>query len=305
MSETPIDYTAEMSPHDIAQLQLHVQEITRLLLPTGAKKLLLEFPPTPGLPTPSAKTQAQIIGSGGMPSFFLNTLPKSGSMYSVNLIGQGLGLTSMKLAGGYFPHDQLIASHLQHFNVGGLIAQEHVPASRINRVLLSQHLKKMTLHVRDPRQATLSWTHHLETLYSQEITASSMQLHDPPPPQNYCEMTLKNKIQWNLDHHLPHCVKWIEGWLDAEQDPSFTTQLLFTEFRELREAPKQYFEKLFEFFEIEIHNFEPRLPESDGRMDHYRKGEVDEWRAAFTPAQCEQATAAMPPRLLERFGWKR
>ncbi len=303
MTDQPFDYTAQMSPQEKGQLSQHIQAITRLLQPTGAKKLHLEFTQTPGLPQPQIHTQARILGSGTMPSIFLNTLPKSGSMYSVNVIGPQFGLTPMKLAGGYFPHDQLIATHLKHFNLGGLIAQEHVPATQINRELLSQNLERMTVHVRDPRQATLSWTHHLLKLYDNPVTEPSMRLHDPPPPKDYRELSLEQKIQWNLDHHLPHCVKWIEDWLDAEADPAFTTEVLFTEFWELRAEPEAYFERVLKFFKFNAKGFQPRPPKSDGRSDHYREGKVDEWREVFTPAQREQASAAMSQRLYDRFGW--
>ena len=92
-----------------------------------------------------------------IPGILLNTLPKSGSVYIWNALCTGLGIPEMgvRISGGWYPRklpvDQLIAS----LSRGGVVCQDHLDASWQTRLLLSQQLDRMILHVRDPRSSAL------------------------------------------------------------------------------------------------------------------------------------------------------
>ena len=291
----------QLSPESLARLQGHLVEAGKVLVPTSLDKVTFNINRDAG----AARLGIQLDTSNPWPSVFMNTLPKSGSLFCRGLLLEQLELRHVRLAGGYFPADTLFEAPLSVFHHGGAFAQEHVPATTINLELLNRHLERIVIHVRDPRQATISWVHHLERLRTSEREQHALRLVDPPLPEDYFDRDFEARVQWNLDHHLTACVDWLEGWRLAATRPQRRLKIHFSEFRVMKSEPERFFAELFDFHGIDCPDFRVREANPDMSKEHFRKGRTNEWREVLTPTQVEQANAAMTDGLCERFGWER
>ena len=100
-------------------------------------------------------------------AIFLNTMPKSGSVYITNTLAKGLGRKHDAISNGYWMNDRIDESKLYKVSDKKLISQTHLPASSSNLCLYDRYTERVIVHVRDPRQSTLSWCHHLNATVRQ------------------------------------------------------------------------------------------------------------------------------------------
>jgi hypothetical protein len=93
----------------------------------------------------------------------LVTMPKSGSLYLLMRFVEGLNIPPYHISLDLFPHDHLVPAWAEDLARGGAIAQEHLDASEANLDLLRRAgVTRIVVQVRDPRQAALSWTYHID-----------------------------------------------------------------------------------------------------------------------------------------------
>ena len=236
-----------------------------------------------------------------VPSIHLNTLPKSGSLYIWANLAMRLAVARTQISCTFFPDDMIVLRDIRQMAEGGFISQSHLPASSLNRRILCSYLDRIIVHVRDPRQATLSWSHHVDK-YSAEDT-EEIRYVKPPLPKDFSTRSFEERLDWQIENHLPHCIQWIEGWLDAEEDPEFTTKILFTRYEDFHKDAEALYSKILDFFEIP-QSLVDNTEEIDERP-HFRKGRTNEWREVFTPDQIARATEVMTDRIVARFGWER
>ena len=179
----------------------------------------------------------------------------------------------------------------------------HLPASLNNLLAISLVVDRLIINVRDPRQALLSLVHYLHT--DRDVWQDQLHwFYYLNLPENYFSLSFTEQITWQMDNwYLPASIKWIEGWLDAEENTSFYPNILFTQHEELAANSQAFFERILEFYEIDKSRFTMPPPPDFQHGKHNRKGSVDEWRNVFTPEQAEIASSMIPKRLLNRFGW--
>jgi len=243
------------------------------------------------------------------PGILLNTLPKSGSMFMTDVFRNALRLKRIRIAGGYFPEDTTMRTWTDRLRRGSAIAQEHLPATYINLVILARRLDRMIVNVRDPRQATLSWTHHIRTLFKEDRQDELAMVY-PTVPDDYCDWDLSAQIDWQIQHHLPLVIDWIEGWIRAEADPAFTTRILFTRFEDFKRDKQAFFQRILSHYDIDAKWMDPvndvleQLTHLKQRESNFRKGKIDEWRTVFSNAQAERASAMITPTITEQFGYQ-
>ena len=104
-----------------------------------------------------------------------------------------------------------------------------------------------------------------------------------------------------IDHYMPVFVRWIEDWLDAENE----IDLMITSFEDFSADNGRFLSKVLDFYGISRERFnDPRLEKIQG-LYKFRVGRMDEWKEAFTPAQQARASAMISDRLFQRFGWPR
>ena len=128
-------------------------------------------------------------------------------------------------------------------------------------------------------------------------------------PEFY-SLSMEEQISWEIEHVLPIEIQWIEGWLDASEDPSFRPKILFTSYEDFVWDEERFFATILDFYGVDevAFGFMPFRPEPaedpicEGQY-HFRNARTDEWRDAFTLDQLHKACSMMPDRLLQRFGW--
>ncbi|MEG4914784.1 tetratricopeptide repeat protein, partial [Microcoleus sp. B7-D4] len=244
----------------------------------------------------------------GVSPILVCSLPKSGTVYIEESLRKGLKLSSLtrfihfSVSGEIDLNLELKLSSISDKYVSGL-AVAHTNPTEWNIFAISLMLDRLVVNVRDPRQGIISWIDHLSrasrTADDQVELRRLFKLSNSYNSQSFTE-----KIDYHIEEgYLPYSIKWIEGWLSAEEDPLFMPKILFTKFEDLAERPKLFFESLLEFYEVERASFTFPTPPEFKQGTHYRKGKVDEWREVFTPAQIEKATNMIPKPILKRFGW--
>ena len=239
------------------------------------------------------------------PPMLLVALPRSGSVFLYHALTFGLNKHGTgQISAGAFPHIAACYESLAILKRLNSTAHTHLAPSRANLVELGPRLKLEHLHVhlRDPRQAMVSWFHFMPGAVQHEDPAQALHYN---VPSDYFEWSTERQIDWQIDNWLRWEIEWIDGWLRASDEPWFKTKILYTTFEDMVREPKTFFARILEFYGIDQELFDaPQKPRAPGDRN-FRKGALDEWRDLLTPAQIERASAMIPERLFDRFGWSK
>src|SRR5262245_25756036 len=224
-----------------------------------------------------------------LPPMLITTMPKSGTYYISKLLTQGLFIDSRIVSHQYFPYDVIRQPELRAFVHGNAVSQDHFGASKINLVHIARHVDRMIVHLRDPRQAMLSYVHYLATPRFRGAEDETHLFIYPPMPPDFYERDLEGRIDWAIDHWLPLLVEWTEEWVTAAETLQ-RPRIKFTRYEDLLVSPDAFVRDVLDFFQIPFERYFPVQIEP-GEDIHFRKGEVGEWRTAVTPKQAGAATA--------------
>ena len=239
-----------------------------------------------------------------LPSILSVTLPKSGTVFLLTLFHKGLGHLPTPVSLTYFPKDLIDWQKLEDMRKGGWVVPSHLDASPANVQYLTVYRQPVHLHLRDPRQATLSMTHHMAR-YQREFgpTHGAPLQVCPTTPVGFCDWPLAEQNEWMIAHYLPSCVTWIRDWLaqvDAPGGPPFP--ILLTTFEEMIRDETAVVRRILDFFAVPNERYTPQTVEKS-MGSHFRQGTPDEWKSVFTPDQQDAATRLIPLEWVERFGW--
>lgn len=233
-----------------------------------------------------------------VPPLLITTMPRSGTYYISRLFSDGLRIKSQIVSNQYFPSDTIRYHALKEFANGNYVSQDHFEASKINLTHISHYGGRVLCHVRDPRQAMLSWIHHIEQY---KENAETYLFIYPPLPESYYGYSLERKIDWAIDNWLPLLVRWTEDWV-AVADGDGPVKVKMTHYEEMIRDEKAFITDVLDFFSVPRERFIPTKIEL-GEDVHFRKGDADEWKTVFTSAQRTKATALIPNDLMVRMGW--
>jgi len=233
----------------------------------------------------------------------LITLPKSGSVYISSALEEGWEqpLGKHMFSANVFMSDVVRFQELAKFsrNERG-ICQNHLPASNLNLRSLDRYLDRWVVHIRDPRQATLSWWHHIRKRHEEKSDLLLQVDHGHFDEERFFNgLNDQEQLDYLIDHHLPACVQWIDEWLEAAQ----TRKILITTYDEFVENPEEFFGVILAFFDHTVYNFKQPEPPKKGKK-HYRSGTKDEFRTVFTKRQNETAFLNIHDHIVDRFGWE-
>jgi len=237
-------------------------------------------------------------------SVLLITMPKSGSMYVYNILMSRLGLRPVITGDHAFPFAPIDAPALKKFALGCAIDQAHyMPTTKNLTLLANEGIDKLVIHVRDPRQALLSWVHYVDKLNERGIVYWEQ---DFELPIDYFNKTLEEKIDVMIDCFYPHLIDFINKWIsyEAKDSRKYGMKVLFTEFKKMKSNPELFFEDIDKFYNINKviphHN-----PNNKDAHSHDRKGEVDEWLQVFNAEQINNTTVMITDEIQKRFNWTR
>lgn len=260
----------------------------------------LDFPVLPVRATQEDfEDRRQAAISAGRQTMLITTVPKSASESIWNRLAEGLNLGQCFLSLGLFPDCCLLPSRVRYAARGGLIVKEHIAATTHNRKTLAEYgLDRVVVHLRDPRQAMLSWVHFVRDDVSQRLLAPLWR--KIVPQAEVLSRSLEAQLDWGIDHYLPYLIDFVKDWTVVENDPESGLEVCFASFERFRTDPDGYIDRVLEFYDIDKAAFRR---DSEAEVVHMRKGLIDEWREVFTPAQKERAWALIPEDMAERQGW--
>ncbi|MCG8524786.1 MAG: sulfotransferase domain-containing protein [Opitutales bacterium] len=232
------------------------------------------------------------------PLLFLNTLPKSGSIFLWDQFAKILSVEQQRItvASGTFPDDLVVPEKVDYAKSIGAVAQAHVRATHKNLTLLDYcSVDKTVIHLRDPRQAILSWTHHVDRLKKTE-EFHLLKMIEPIIPNEYFEWSLSDKISFQIENMLPVFVSWIDDWMTfLKSDKCDHSKVVLVSYEQFKSDQTGYFRKILKHFGF-THDLQDALvpSPSEGQL-HFRKGKVDEWRNVFEKNHRDSANKMVSP----------
>jgi Sulfotransferase domain len=238
----------------------------------------------------SAKPQTKI---------FVNTIPKSGSVFIESALCEIAGCKHLVLGTGYFPNDTLLIDVARRFTQGGYSAQQHADCRPNNIAILEKFVSRWVVHFRDPRSVALSWTHHLDESVRRGWS-SLLDQAAPIPDKDYLSLDFNGRLDWQITHFLPHVVDWTTAWL-AYADKN-NESVLVSRFEDMVADQNAFFLRLLDFFEVSPKRM-GNVSRFRSAAAHFRTGEVAEWRGVFSEPQKARALAMIPQELRERLAW--
>ena len=235
----------------------------------------------------------------GLPTILLATLPKTASETIWNRLAAGLAMPQTHLALGLFPQCCLLPQRMQASEQGGLIAKEHIAPTPHNLACLQQAgLDRIVVHVRDPRQIALSWSHFLADDVAHRMLAPLWR--QTMPKRATIDAGIGAIIDWSIDHYLPLIIDYLEAWRRAETDHGL--KIVWSEFEQFRQSPDTALDAILEGLGLDQMAFDWAAARRADDV-HLRVGEHDEWRRVFTAEQQRRAGSMIPNSLLQRFCW--
>ncbi|MCP4265456.1 MAG: hypothetical protein GY777_07765 [Candidatus Brocadiaceae bacterium] len=249
---------------------------------------------------------------GGLGLVFIASANRCGSGYTAESLRKGLSMPNkgreIFITRIWWPDLTMVVPPVSATNIDmkrypipeGFIA-DHLTAKRQNLIVINFILDRLVVQVRDPRAALASWVNYM---YYFKHTNNIFGMLESRLPENYFLWSMKDQIDWQIDNFfMRESIKWIEEWFDTDENPHFYPKILFTSHENMVLNPKNHFDSILDFYEIDKSRFTyPQKPKFKP-LSHFRKGSPTEWREIFTPEQVERASGMMPERLLTKFGW--
>ncbi len=260
--------------------------------------------------------QAEAIAKE-LPSVFLNTQFKSGSVFLRGALEKGLGLGWQFLFPEGVVH-RMVDRWVADFKLGGAVCQDHrVWGNELRDALETMPNIKFVLHLRDPRQSQLSVVHHYERMlrdgpdYARRNLIRLM-------PDGYENWTFEERMDLQLglregfdDKHMTRAyqnfegqIVWIETWLEAIETGACPNDIAITDYQDLANGQVNYMEGLLEKIGVnaDLYDFSVIENRPEPGTAHYRKGDPNEWRSVLTDRQQARTAELMTGRVYERYG---
>jgi tetratricopeptide (TPR) repeat protein len=259
----------------------------------------LPFNPVRASPEEFA-TRRRLGREKGLPGILVNALPKSASESIWNRLAEGLGIAQGHISLGLFPDCMTIPSRARELARGGISAKEHLAATPYNLGALSAAgIDRVLVHVRDPRQAMLSWAYFLRDDVSRRLLAPLWR--KTTPGAAVMERPLGEQLDWHIDHYLPLVIDWITAWREVERTKPGGLAVTIATFEAFKADPDAYLARALDFFAIDHNAFSG---DAGAEAVHLRKGSIDEWREILGEEQRDRAWRKIPREMAEVFGWQ-
>jgi len=247
----------------------------------------------------------------GVPSFLAAFMPKSGGTY---LHGRLVSAGAVEI----FNHTQspidydrqayLVAGWLRIFLLGGACCHSHMRPTPWNmRILNSSEVRKLWVHVRDPRQAALSAYWHGQGMGQgsgeKAIERAAMEaeikaVHQAKIGGTYIfDMPMDEQVREFFDQYST----WIADWQAARS--LLSAEILLTTHEEMVADRDGFENKVLAFHGAEHMRGVFHAPVM--ARDRFRLGEVDEWRTALDKPTRDWMTDRMPEEFVTAFNWER
>lgn len=233
----------------------------------------------------------------GLPSLFINTIPKTGSEYITSKMAEGLNLPRIRICHPQLQQDlDVVPAAVRIFSQGGALAKEHLPCTLYNLEQLQMNgFRKFIIHSRDPRQQMLAEMfpniNNLKAKCGHEYNV----LLKRGWPVDFASWPLEEQIDFAIEKTIPYWTNFLEAWIDfsATRD---NLEIKFTSYESFTKNQTAFFQDILAFYEIDKSLFDWHVLDvgvEKGRYN-FRVGKVDEWRDLFSKRQVERAWKMIP-----------
>ncbi len=254
-------------------------------------------------PIPAELMRAQQAAcERGIPAIALVAMQKSASEYIRDVLLRALDVPLCYPDLGTHPHNLLIPSTLRQMARGGLLARLHLDGAPGNLDALQRAgIERVFVHLRDPRQTTLSWVHHINRIPQTQFD-QFRNYYLPAVPAELRGWELAVQLQWATEHYFPAAVEVVRSWLAAPATPGLAIEISC--FERFADDPSAYLRRLLDFYGCP----DARLADALAAVDaheraNFRLGHKDEWRSVFTVAQQRSMNRMIASDWSVRLGW--
>jgi hypothetical protein len=274
---------------------------------------------TPRSHSASSRSELNPSLRSGQNTIFVATLPKSGTEFIWGGIRDATELVAPDFLAdrkfmreyfsgycnrgdlpstGVFNSERLLCDGLRRFLPYGYVIGSHAGATHHNiRTLQDAGFRRVTVLVRDPRDNTVSWTHHIRAMGPPVRNFNSFIQH---LPADYYDWSHTIQLAFQVRTFLPAAVNWVESWLGAVAQGDGGLEIQIVYYDELRSNPTRMFERVFEFHELQGYDLSKIEPARPG-VRHFRQGQHDSWRQEFSEADRAFADNLIGDRLERAF----
>ncbi len=251
-------------------------------------------------------------------SIFFVSLPKSGTVYTWTAVcnvtnfkmpdfhslkgwheyssGRDFSCPNLYACGDY--NTQLLRPEKMKYYSKGYFFGAHMQASYHNiKVLEESRFDRIVVLLRDPRDAFISWVHHLKKLGAIGRDYHSKIYHIP---RDYYNWSLEDQFDFQIRNFLPIVINWVEGWLDYYASPNRNLDVLFVFYDELKRDPVNYIKKIVTFNQV-THADYSKVPIAEEGKLHFRKGEHNQWKIDFSAHNQHLANDLLQGRIIRGF----
>jgi hypothetical protein len=256
-----------------------------------------------------------------LPAVVMVALPKSGSIFIQRALRRTLRVPIRHLSTGGMMGSSLELHGLERFEKGNIVLREHFqPRPFLVNTMAAFGIRKIVLHLRDPRAAIVSWTEHIDRSLDRRGLRYVSLSCERDVPQEYVRWNYDLKLRWQVDNVLPDFVRWIEQWLDIVEtckDASF----LVTTYDDFARDNRAFIKRILAFYEIpyeedwisipvvrrgknNIWNLPEGVAANASGSPANRTLPVPAWQKKMGDETLTVANAMVSDRLFERFGWR-
>jgi Sulfotransferase domain len=235
-----------------------------------------------------------------VPSIFIVTLPKSGTLFIGHSIRQALGTDfTNTLVTPSFPKNIVWPAMAWDFTRGGMTSVSHMQADVQNvAILKDEGITKGVLHIRDPRSALNSWFHFQSQLAREAIDRPRPGLVGNIIRSEFMSLSREAQLERLIETYYRPAVQWIADWvrlLESDKDLNY----LVTTHEQLAQDEAAYFRRVMSYYCIDK-TVRPLSKTSDV---HFRAGNNTGWRDTFNARQIARLSSIIPDSLWKRFQW--
>ena len=232
------------------------------------------------------------------------SMARSGTSYIINTLSEGLNRPFLSIFSSTHPQQQHVSTDLARELSGRrIICADHFSSDpEVLHDLVLAGFNKIYVHIRDPRQTTLSWLHYMDARFECSILEWPRYRGLLGLPNEYRKWSYDKKLSWLATNYYPKCVDWIDGWLSAEREVT-DLEIRIGDYMPFNLNQLSYLNSISHYFDPADTLMADLLPDISDPILHYRSADPSEWRKFFPRESRLTMNSNLPPQMAERFGW--
>ena len=164
-------------------------------------------------------------------------------------------------------------------------------------------LKKLIVHLRDPRQCLVS--NYLRMHAKNDWAYYRTYYNDIP--LEYEHLNMSEQIDWHIDNvYQNYWINWILEWMKVADDMLNNFDIKFVTYESFMKNPIVYYREIGQFFNYDWSEFSKNdLLVKEPQPKTEVLGRIDFWRHKLSKSQIKKVQDLTPENLLVKFKWQR